>query len=121
MNVGDTAQLERAFSEQEIAAYHALCGPTGLETVPEPLIGALWSCLLGVHLPGAGTMYLKQETEFCDQATIGETLTASVEITRIRPEKQLADLKTNCRNAQGRIIARGRALVYIGFVRKHPG
>lgn len=120
MKIGDAAELHRAFSEADISAYNALCGSLDSEFVPEPLIGALWSCLLGVHLPGVGTMYLKQETEHLAEARVGDTLTASVEITRIRPDKKLADLETRCTNSSGEVIAQGRALVYIGFVAGWP-
>jgi acyl dehydratase len=82
--------------------------------VPEPLIGGLFSYLLGVKLPGLGTHYLKQETRYESAAAIGEALTARVEITRLRPDKQLIDLATTCRRADGSQIASGRALVYVG-------
>jgi len=44
---------------------------------------------------------------------IGEPMMARVEITRLRPEKHLVDLTTTCRDANRRIIATGRALVYV--------
>jgi len=81
------------------------------DRVPEPLIGALFSYLLGVRLPGQGANYLKQEIRFHRVAHVGETLTARVEITRIRPEKHLVDLSTTCTDEAGRLIASGRALV----------
>lgn len=114
MKVGDSARLSRRFSAREVAAYASLCGALEGSVVPEPLIGALWSCLLGTQLPGVGTVYLQQDSRFREMARIDETLTAEVEITRIRPEKKLADLQTTCRNAKGALIAEGRALVYIG-------
>jgi len=39
--------------------------------------------------------------------------TATVEITRLRPEKHLADLATTCTTADGAVICRGRALVLV--------
>jgi hypothetical protein len=68
-----------------------------------------------------GTMYLKQQTSFKPGAVIGEALTARVEITRLRPDKQLADLSTTCQLANGKIIASGRALVYIGDIEVQGG
>jgi 3-hydroxybutyryl-CoA dehydratase len=110
--IGQFAQTMRAFSPAEIEALHAVSGaPLSGDSVPEALINALFSYLLRVELPGQGTNYLKQETEFLEAAHIGETLTARVEITRLRPEKQLVDLATTCRSASGALIARGRALV----------
>lgn len=117
MKLGDYTEVTRAFSAQDLHDYAQLSGHKIAGTqVPEPLIGALFSYLLGVKLPGLGTNYLKQETRFKPGAYVGEPLTARVEITRLRPDKQLADLATTCRLADGSIIATGRALVYIGDV-----
>ena len=117
MKVGDRAEISRSFGAPDLAEYARLSGQqVSGERVPEPLIGGLFSYLLGVRLPGLGTMYLKQETRYPTMAAIGETLTARVEITRLRPEKQLADLATTCWREDGTCIASGRALVYIGAV-----
>jgi acyl dehydratase len=114
MKLGDATQVNRTISAEDVHEYasltqHALTG----EHVPEPLIGALFSYLLGVRLPGQGTNYLKQETSFHRVAHVGETLTARVEVTRIRPEKHLVDLATTCTDEGGQLIADGRALVSV--------
>ncbi len=117
MKVGNRAEVSRTFTSDDLREYARLSNyAVPDESVPEPLIGALFSSLLGVKLPGRGTMYLKQETRFLRDARVGELLTAGVEITRLRPDKQLADLSTICRGADGRVITRGRALVYTGDV-----
>lgn len=121
MNVGDAVEITRTFTARDAADYVALGGAAMPEGVlPEPLIGALFSYLLGVELPGQGTNYLKQQTEFVGQARLGEPLTARVEITRLRPDKDLVDLETTCRTADGTIVATGRALVYVGDVAGKP-
>lgn len=119
MKVGDSVEVTRIFSMQDLQDYTELSSHdvTGGQ-VPEPLIGALFSYLLGVKLPGLGTNYLKQETRFQTPANIGEALTARVEITRIRPDKQLIDLATTCFRADGKIAASGRALVYVGDLKQ---
>jgi len=115
MKPGDYSEVSRVFSKVDIEAYSALSAHTVAgEQVPEPLVGALFSYLLGVKLPGLGTNYLKQETRFLLTATIGDELKARVEITRIRPDKHLVDLATTCHRSNGDVIANGRALVYIG-------
>lgn len=117
MKVGDSAKVTRTFSAQDLRNYVKLSGHTvNGGSVPEQLIGALFSYLLGMKLPGMGSMYLKQETSFLKNALIGESLTAQVEITRLRVDKKLADLSTICCDADGRIIATGRALIYVGEV-----
>ncbi len=114
MKLGDATQVSRVISAEDVSEYASLIqqARTG-ERVPEPLIGALFSYLLGVRLPGQGTNYLKQETTFHRIACLGETLTARVEITRIRAEKHLVDLSTTCTNEAGQVIANGRALVSV--------
>lgn len=112
--VGQAAECRRRFDAGDVEAYTALAGRGGPPgTVPEPLIGALYSRLLGVDLPGRGTNYLKQETTFVRPVSVGETLTARVEITRLRPEKHLVDLRTTCRDEAGELVSDGRALVYV--------
>lgn len=117
MKVGDKTGHARSFSKQDLLDYVELSDhETTGNFVPEPLIGALFSFLLGVKLPGLGTHYLKQDTHYQSNALIGESLSALVEITRLRPDKQLVDLATSCYGADGRTVANGRALVYVGDV-----
>jgi acyl dehydratase len=114
---GGAVELTRAFSHADVGALLGLGGalpPDG--SVPIPLLGAMFSYLLGVELPGRGTNYLKQQTRYLAPAAIGEPLTARVAITRKRPDKQLIDLSTTCRSASGSLICEGRALVHAGDV-----
>jgi acyl dehydratase len=112
MKLGDRAEIARTFTQDDVDAYIGLGGAPS-EGVPEPMIGALFSYLLGVRLPGPGTNYLTQSLDFEHAAEIGAPLTASVEITQLRPEKALVDFATICRNAQGETVCTGRALVRV--------
>lgn len=118
MKTGDKTHISRSFSAQDLRAYHTLGGhlPTDNQ-IPEPLLASLFSYLLGMKLPGLGTNYLKQETEYMQAVYIDEVITASVTITRLRPEKHLVDLETMCVNAEGQTICSGRALVFIKDVK----
>ncbi len=118
--VGQRADLARTYTEQDMRDFALLSGDdTDVPvSVPGPLIGGLFSYLLGVELPGRGTNYLKQSLEFLAPAPVGEELTASVTITRLRPEKHLVDLETVCEAADGTRICQGRALVYVEDVGK---
>ena len=119
MEIGATEQTSRSFAATDIVDYVALGGQMPADgEVPEPLIGAMFSYLLGVKLPGMGTMYLKQESEFKAAARVDETLVARVEITRVRSEKHLVDLRTTCHNDKGDLICDGRALVYVKDVQQ---
>lgn len=113
--VGESASLTRSYSDADLAAFSRLSGTRGdpAEGVPGPLIGALFSCLLGVDLPGPGTNYLKQEMRFLAPVPLDVELTARVTITRLRPEKHLVDLETVCELPDGTRVCEGRALVYV--------
>ncbi len=111
MEVGQFAEIERQYSVSDMTSYAELGIDTDADTVPEPLIAALFSYLLGVRLPGPGTNYLKQELRFLAPAPLDEALTARVEITRLRPDKHLVDLWSTCRRADGTVICEGRSLV----------
>jgi len=112
VKLGDSAEITRRFGADDVSDYADLSGHrVAVDCVPEPLIGAMFSYLLGVRLPGSGANYLKQETRFHGSARPGDALTARVEITRMRLEKHLVDLSTTCVNSKGQLIASGRALV----------
>jgi len=114
MKVGDKASVTRSFDEALLAEFFGLArNAPAVSCVPEPLISGLISYLLGVKLPGFGTNYLKQETAFLATALPGEPITATVEITRLRPEKHLCDLSTTCTGAGGKVLCTGRALVLV--------
>lgn len=112
---GDTASIRRRFSHEDIRGFAAMahCTPGEIAHVPEPLIAALFSFLLGVKLPGPGTNYLKQELHFMRPAALDAMLTAEVTVTALRPEKHLCDLATRLLDEAGQVLAHGRALVLI--------
>ena len=106
------AATERCFQASEIRDWCEMANiATGYQHVPEPLIAGLFSYLLGEKLPGHGTNYLKQSMRFASKARIGERLTASVIITRLRPDKALVDLRALCTGEDGRMICAGESLV----------
>lgn len=112
LQLEDQAAVERAFSAEDVREWCALAGiETPFEQVPEPLIAGLFSYLLGEQLPGHGTNYLKQHMRFEDQGRLGETLTACVTVTHLRPGKALVNLDTLCTGEDGRVICAGDALV----------
>lgn len=115
MKTGASATITRRYSAEDIRGYCALAGtrPDELTSLPEPLVGALFSYLLGVELPGPGTNYLKQEITFHRRPALDAVVTARVTITRLRPEKHLADLATELTDSDGALLASGRALVLI--------
>jgi acyl dehydratase len=132
LEIGQRAEKRRTFTHEDLAEYANLAGDSnpiytdidyarkqGLEgpMIPGGLIGGLFSCLLGTQLPGQGTNYLKQRLEFLAPAHPNRELTASVEIVRIRPAKQLVNLSTLCTDPAGESVCRGEALVLVSDVK----
>jgi acyl dehydratase len=131
MELGQRAQTHRTFTSADLDEYASLTGDTnplftdssyarsqGLKgrLVPGGLLAGLFSYLLGTELPGRGTNYLKQKLNYLAPAYVDQTLTASVEIARIRPDKQLINLSTICTDAAGIAACYGEALVLVSDV-----
>jgi acyl dehydratase len=131
---GQRAQACRTFTSTDLVEYADLTGDTnplftdvkycqrhGLDgaLVPGGLLGGLFSYLLGTELPGRGTNYLKQRLHFRAPAYMGRALIASVEVSRIRREKQLVNLSTICTEPTGAVVCHGEALVLVSDV--EPG
>src|SRR5690348_12804241 len=51
------------------------------------------STVLGTKLPGPGTIYLEQTLQFCRPVFIGDTITATVTVTRVNRKTNHAWLK----------------------------
>ncbi len=113
VTLGERAYAQRVFSADDIRAYRRLLEDDGVAfgLVPGALVGGMFSDLLGTALPGRGTNWMKQRLTFRAPAKIGERLTACVQVVRLRPEKQLINLRTVCRNDAGATICEGEALV----------
>ena len=128
LELGQNASLQRTFSREELDRFLCLTGnenpvfsdidyahDRGFDDVllPGGLLGGMISTLLGTRLPGRGTNWLKQSYHFLDPAHPGEEINASAEIIRLRPEKDLVNLRTTLRNAQDEKIVDGEALVWV--------
>jgi acyl dehydratase len=126
---GMKAEMSRAFTPTDLVEYADLAQDTnpilsdpafarqqGLEgpLIPGGLLGGLFSYLLGTVLPGRGTNWLKQRLVFPAPAYTEEEIRAVVEITRLRPEKDLVNLRTVCSNPSGVCVCEGEALVWVG-------
>jgi len=69
------------------------------------------STVLGMHLPGPGTIYLSQELKFTAPVKFGDTITATVEVIEKLEEKNRLILETICTNQKGDIVVKGKAVV----------
>jgi acyl dehydratase len=125
---GMTASSERVFSPADLDEYGDLVGDRNPifrddgaarargfkgRIVPGPLLAGMFSGLLGTRLPGRGTGWMKQALRYPAPAYPGEKLVANVAITRLRADKELANLSTRVLTADGRLVCDGEALVLV--------
>lgn len=115
LSIGQGASSTRTFTAEEVKTYSSLTGDSSYDEgcIPGPMLGGMVSDLLGTKVPGRGTMWLKQHYEFPAPAHVGEAITASVEISRLRPEKDLVYLNVSCVNPQGQVVCKGETLVFV--------
>lgn len=76
------------------------------------LVASFISNIIGMKLPGKGSIYLEQDLKFKKPVYIGDIVTASVEIVEIiNAEKRILKLKTIVKNQEDVIVIEGYAVV----------
>ena len=126
LNIGDTSSFSKTISESDIYLFAGITGdlnPAHINQVYAEntffkeriahglLLGGFISSVIGMKLPGPGTIYIKQELNFLAPAKIGDTITASVEVVEIIEEKNRVKLKTICKNQYDKLVVDGHALI----------
>lgn len=126
LKIGDRVELSKVFTEEEVFRFAELStdkNPLHLDkdfgkesifghrVVHGILVASLFSGLIGMKLPGEGSIYLGQNLKFMAPVAIGEQVTASVEIVKIREDKPIVTLKTTCQNSKGVLVIDGEAVV----------
>ncbi len=125
MHIGQTASVGKTITEADVLLFAAVSLDTNpvhmnaeaaavsifKERVAHGMLSAgLISAVLGTQLPGPGTIYLAQTLQFRRPVKIGDTVTATAEVTALDAEKKRATLKTVCTVA-GKIVIEGEATV----------
>jgi acyl dehydratase len=72
----------------------------------------LLNAVVAEDLPGPGTVFLGVEWRFVKAVTVGEEITARVEVNAVRDDKPICTLETTVRNAAGEICLSGKATTY---------
>lgn len=77
------------------------------------LTSSLLSKLLGVHLPGKGSVYIEQSIRFKAPVFIGDTITATATVNEFLKEKRILKLLTDCHNQKGDLVLTGEAMMMV--------
>ncbi len=78
------------------------------------------SAVLGTRFPGPGTIYLSQNVSFLKPVFLGDTITATVSVSKYRPEKGILTLITECFNQMGEKVVDGQAVCLVTDVTRPP-
>ncbi|MEO1138553.1 MAG: bifunctional enoyl-CoA hydratase/phosphate acetyltransferase [Pseudomonadota bacterium] len=126
ISVGDSAELVRTLTAQDIDAFAVVSGDVNPAHVDPAFAqddifhkvvahgmwgGALISNVLGTQLPGPGTIYLDQSLKFLKPVGIGDTVTVRVTVTNKDEARKRLTLDCVCTNGDGAPVITGQAVV----------
>ncbi len=126
INIGDSASTKRTLTQKDIQLFAIVTGDMNPAHLDEAYAktdifhqivghgmwtGSMFSTLLGMRLPGLGTIYLSQTLKFLAPVHIGDEITASVKVTKKDDEHKHVTLETLCVNGKGEKILEGVAVV----------
>lgn len=126
MQVGDTSSFSKTVSEADIVLFGGISGDLNPAHFNEEyakntmfktriahgmLCASFFSTVLGVQMPGPGTIYLSQEVKFLKPVYIGDTVTATVKVMEIITEKNRVWMETVAVNQNNEEVIVGKALV----------
>ena len=126
LKIGDSVEFGKTVTESDIYLYAGVTGDFNPAHINEAyakkthfktriaqgmLTAGFVSGLLGIGLPGPGTIYIRQELDFLAPVHIGDTITARVEIIEIMDKKNRVRVRTTCVNQDGIMVLDGQAIV----------
>jgi 3-hydroxybutyryl-CoA dehydratase len=124
LEIGSTAARTKTITDQDVEAFAQITGDINPVHLDEAyaattrfgkriahgmLTASLISAILANDLPGPGTIYLSQTLTFKAPVYIGDTITATVELTIYR--KRIATFKTTIVNQDDVLVVEGEAIV----------
>jgi 3-hydroxybutyryl-CoA dehydratase len=127
LSLGQTAEREWTVTEQVIAAFAEVSGDDNPVHLDEAfasatafkgriahgmLAGSYISAVIGMQLPGPGTIYLSQALRFRRPVRIGDRVLARVVVTQIDEAKAHVNLSTVC-SVNGKAVVEGEAVVMV--------
>jgi 3-hydroxybutyryl-CoA dehydratase len=126
--VGHRATCRRAFTDEDVRRFAELSGDFnelhvdeaaarasrfGGRVVHGMLTASLITRLIGMELPGRGTIYLSQSLRFTAPVRIGDELQAVVEVTAVDTARRRLTLSTTVSGPEGKPVLIGEALVLL--------
>lgn len=126
MHVGQRASFTKTISESDVYLFAGITGDLnglhvdetyaretrfGRRIVHGMLVASLISSVQAMQLPGPGNIYVGQTLRFVAPVFIGDTVTATVEVIEVTPERNRTRLRTECTNQDGTVVLSGESEV----------
>jgi 3-hydroxybutyryl-CoA dehydratase len=126
LSIGDSATFSKTISEGDVYLFAGITGdlnPAHMDAVSAAegmfkqriahgmLSGAFISTVIGMQLPGPGSIYVGQTLSFRAPVFFGDTLTAKAEVSEKLEERKWVKLKTTVTNQDGKLVIDGEATV----------
>ncbi len=126
LKIGDKDVFQKTIIESDVYLYAGITGDLNPVHINEEyakdspfkariahgmLTAGLISAVLGMRLPGPGTIYLGQELKFVKPVHFGDTIKAELEVIEINAEKKRVKLRSTCTNQNGDVVLDGVATV----------
>lgn len=126
LHAGDSDSFTKTVSESDIYLYAGISGDLNPAHIDHEyasntffkariahgmLSAGFISAVIGMKLPGPGTIYREQNLRFLRPVYIGDTIRATVEVLEIDLEKKIVTLATRCFNQENTLVLDGTALV----------
>lgn len=77
------------------------------------IAAGLISATLSNDLPGPGSVYMSQTLQFEAPVYPGDTITATVEVRAVHPDKPIVTLATACTNQDDVVVVAGEAVMLV--------
>jgi 3-hydroxybutyryl-CoA dehydratase len=126
--IGERASFTKTVTEADVTTFAGLIGDFspihvdaeyarksrfGDRVAHGMFTAGLISAVLGNKLPGPGSIHLSQQIEFLEPVYIGDTITATVEVTAWQADKRIITLKTDCSNQTEKQVVTGKAVLLV--------
>jgi len=126
-SVGQTAQRTREVSSRDIELFTEISGdrnplhyderaakatPFGGIVVQGGVTTAILNAVVAEDLPGPGTVFLQTNWSFKAPVRPGDRITGHVEITSVRADKPITEIRARVTRNDGTLVLEGDAVCY---------
>lgn len=129
MKLGDSASFSKTITETDVYQFAGITGDFnpihvnkveaektifGEQIAHGMLVAGLLSSVIGMQLPGTGTIYLEQDCKFLKPIKFGDTVTATVVVDEyIKRDKGIVKLSNSIVNQDGDTVISGYSVVKV--------